>query len=127
MYSSLVLDYRVTFSDAAVMECAELNSIQARISSKADDSVAVFNHLLSMSTKPTSTTPSKSRTREKRAPRVTEQERLKTVVRRLPPNLPEDVFWQSVQSWVNEDTASWKMFYPGKMRKRYVISGVGLD
>jgi hypothetical protein len=46
-------------------------------------------------------------------------ERLKTVVRRLPPNLPEGIFWQSVQSWVTEDTAIWKTYYPGKVRKRY--------
>ncbi|KAJ6530391.1 Smg-4/UPF3 family-domain-containing protein [Mycena vulgaris] len=45
-------------------------------------------------------------------------ERLKTVVRRLPPNLPEDVFWQSVQSWVSDETVTWKIFYPGKLRKR---------
>lgn len=48
-------------------------------------------------------------------------ERLKTVVRRLPPNLPEDVFWQSVQPWVTDDTAAWKVFYPGKLRKRCAI------
>ncbi|KAJ7784277.1 Smg-4/UPF3 family-domain-containing protein [Mycena metata] len=45
-------------------------------------------------------------------------ERLKTVVRRLPPNLPEDIFWQSVQSWVSDETVSWKIYYPGKLRKR---------
>ncbi|KAJ7486160.1 hypothetical protein B0H11DRAFT_2231081 [Mycena galericulata] len=45
-------------------------------------------------------------------------ERLKTVVRRLPPNLPEDIFWQSVHSWVSDETVTWKIFYPGKMRKR---------
>jgi regulator of nonsense transcripts 3 len=45
-------------------------------------------------------------------------DRLKTVVRRLPPNLPEDVFWQSVQTWVTEESVSWKVFYPGKVRKR---------
>jgi regulator of nonsense transcripts 3 len=33
-------------------------------------------------------------------------ERLKTVVRRLPPNLPEDIFWQSVQTWVTDDTVT---------------------
>ena len=49
-------------------------------------------------------------------------ERLKTVVRRLPPNLPEGIFWQSVQSWVTEDTAVWKTYYPGKVRKRYAWS-----
>lgn len=45
-------------------------------------------------------------------------DRLKTVVRRLPPNLPEEVFWQSVQPWVTEETASWKVYHPGKIRKR---------
>jgi regulator of nonsense transcripts 3 len=33
-------------------------------------------------------------------------ERLKTVVRRLPRNLPEDIFWQSVQTWVTDDTVT---------------------
>ncbi|KAH8112273.1 Smg-4/UPF3 family-domain-containing protein [Phellopilus nigrolimitatus] len=46
-------------------------------------------------------------------------DKLKTVVRRLPPNLPEDIFWQSVQPWVTDETASWKTFYPGKIRKKY--------
>ncbi|KAI0342420.1 hypothetical protein BDW22DRAFT_1413639 [Trametopsis cervina] len=45
-------------------------------------------------------------------------ERLKTVVRRLPPNLPEEVFWQSVQEWVSDETVSWREFYQGKFRKK---------
>ena len=45
-------------------------------------------------------------------------ERLKTVVRRLPPNLPEEVFWQSVQKWVTDETVTWKEYYQGKFRKR---------
>ncbi|KAH7883063.1 Smg-4/UPF3 family-domain-containing protein [Phlebopus sp. FC_14] len=45
-------------------------------------------------------------------------ERLKTVVRRLPPNLPEEIFWQTVQTWVTDDTVSWKVYHQGKMRKR---------
>ncbi|KAI6020234.1 Smg-4/UPF3 family-domain-containing protein [Pisolithus microcarpus] len=45
-------------------------------------------------------------------------ERLKIIVRRLPHNLPEEVFWQSVQAWVTEETATWKMFCAGKMKKR---------
>ncbi|KAH7912839.1 Smg-4/UPF3 family-domain-containing protein [Hygrophoropsis aurantiaca] len=45
-------------------------------------------------------------------------ERLKTVVRRLPANLPEEIFWQSVQAWVTDDTVTWKMYYPGKQSKR---------
>ena len=47
-------------------------------------------------------------------------ERLKTVVRRLPPNLPEEIFWQSVAQWVSEETVSWKAYYPGKFKTRYV-------
>jgi regulator of nonsense transcripts 3 len=52
---------------------------------------------------------------------TTTTERLKTVVRRLPPNLPEEVFWQSVQAWVSEDTVNWKMFYSGKVGKRFAL------
>ena len=48
------------------------------------------------------------------------RDRLKTVVRRLPPNLPEDVFWQSVQQWVSDETVIWKEYYQGKFRKRWV-------
>ncbi|KAK7683827.1 hypothetical protein QCA50_013203 [Cerrena zonata] len=44
--------------------------------------------------------------------------RLKTVVRRLPPNLPENVFWQSVDPWVKDETVTWKVYYQGKFRKR---------
>ncbi|KAK1228110.1 hypothetical protein PQX77_008881 [Marasmius sp. AFHP31] len=46
------------------------------------------------------------------------QERLKIVIRRLPPNLPEDVFWQSVQQWVSDDTVTWKSYHQGKFRSR---------
>ncbi|EJD05305.1 uncharacterized protein FOMMEDRAFT_165771 [Fomitiporia mediterranea MF3/22] len=46
-------------------------------------------------------------------------DRLKAVVRRLPPNLPEDVFWQSVQPWVTDESVSWRTFYSGKVRKKY--------
>lgn len=45
-------------------------------------------------------------------------ERLKVVVRRLPPNLPEDVFWQSVQQWVTEETVTWRTYYKGKFKTR---------
>ncbi|RDB17122.1 Regulator of nonsense transcripts UPF3 [Hypsizygus marmoreus] len=62
------------------------------------------------------TKPKKDRERKEKLPVV--GERLKTVVRRLPPNLPEDVFWGSVEPWVNDETATWKAYYPGKSRKR---------
>lgn len=47
-----------------------------------------------------------------------ERTRLKSVVRRLPPNLPEDVFWGSVAPWVTRESAAWKVYYPGKPKKR---------
>ncbi|KIM41523.1 hypothetical protein M413DRAFT_445507 [Hebeloma cylindrosporum] len=60
----------------------------------------------------------KEKDKERTSSQPQPNERLKTVVRRLPPNLPEEVFWQSVQPWVTEDTAVWKVFYPGKLRKK---------
>ncbi|OBZ66965.1 Nonsense-mediated mRNA decay protein 3 [Grifola frondosa] len=65
--------------------------------------------------------PAKPKPKEKKArlsgPKA-QSDRLKTVVRRLPPNLPEEVFWQSVQKWVTDDTATWKAYCQGKFRKR---------
>jgi regulator of nonsense transcripts 3 len=51
-------------------------------------------------------------------------ERYKVVVRRLPRNLPEAAFWQSVAPWVKENTFTWKTFYPGKTRKGCVCHGL---
>ncbi|KAJ3477471.1 hypothetical protein NLI96_g10441 [Meripilus lineatus] len=61
---------------------------------------------------------SKEKERKPRSSHRSQVERLKTIVRRLPPNLPEDVFWQSVQPWVTEETVTWKVYYQGKFRKR---------
>jgi len=63
---------------------------------------------------------SRSKAKEKRQgpSKAAGTERLKTVVRRLPPNLPEYVFWQSVQTWVTDDTVLWKEFCPGKVKKK---------
>ncbi len=55
---------------------------------------------------------------ERKASLPQQNERLKTVVRRLPPNLPEEIFWNSVQSWVTDETAVWKIYCPGKLRKK---------
>ena len=60
----------------------------------------------------------KEREKERKTSLPQSNERLKTVIRRLPPNLPEDVFWKSVEPWVTDDTVLWKMYYPGKLRKR---------
>jgi hypothetical protein len=35
--------------------------------------------------------------------------RLKVVVRRCPPELPEELFWKTVEPWVNSDTVDWKL------------------
>ncbi|KAH7340713.1 Smg-4/UPF3 family-domain-containing protein [Rhizoctonia solani] len=44
--------------------------------------------------------------------------KLKVVIRRLPPNLPENIFWQSVAQWVTEQSSSWKLYIPGKLRTK---------
>ncbi|KJA25272.1 hypothetical protein HYPSUDRAFT_37761 [Hypholoma sublateritium FD-334 SS-4] len=72
-------------------------------------------------TKPSKTRKEKEKEREKaerKASLPQQNERLKTVVRRLPPNLPEEIFWNSVQVWVSDDTAVWKIYCPGKLRKK---------
>ncbi|KAH8097121.1 Smg-4/UPF3 family-domain-containing protein [Cristinia sonorae] len=60
----------------------------------------------------------KEKEKKVRSSNKSQLDRLKTVVRRLPPNLPEEIFWQSVHPWVTEETVSWKVYYPGKFRKR---------
>ncbi|ORY34746.1 Smg-4/UPF3 family-domain-containing protein [Naematelia encephala] len=40
--------------------------------------------------------------------------RLKLVIRRLPPTLPEEIFWSSVQPWVNDETCHWRRFVKGR-------------
>jgi len=72
-------------------------------------------------TEPAKKLQSRSKAKEKRqgqSKAAAGTERLKTIVRRLPPNLPEHVFWQSVQAWVTDDTVLWKEFYPGKVKKK---------
>ncbi|KAF8682478.1 Utp21 protein [Rhizoctonia solani] len=44
--------------------------------------------------------------------------KLKVVIRRLPPNLPENIFWQSVAQWVTDESSSWKLYVPGKLRTK---------
>ncbi|KAF6741093.1 Smg-4/UPF3 family-domain-containing protein [Ephemerocybe angulata] len=76
-----------------------------------------------MSAATTTHSPSKSRKekdkqrQEKNGPQQS-GERLKTIVRRLPPNLPEEIFWQTVQRWVSDETSTWKVYYSGKLKKR---------
>lgn len=65
--------------------------------------------------------PKKSKSKsskEKKSQGKSQNERLKIVVRRLPPHLPEAIFWQTVSEWVSEETVFWKSFNAGKVRKR---------
>jgi len=64
-------------------------------------------------------TPKRTKERDDKPNAQVPFDRLKTVVRRLPPNLPEDIFWGSVQQWVTEETVTWKVYYPGKLRVKY--------
>lgn len=43
----------------------------------------------------------------------------KVVVRRLPPNLPEPIFWTSVEPWVTAESVTWKSFHAGKPKSRF--------
>ncbi|ORY59429.1 Smg-4/UPF3 family-domain-containing protein [Leucosporidium creatinivorum] len=65
----------------------------------------------------------------KQANKPQSTQRLKIVVRRLPPDLPEAIFWKSVSPWVTRETAAegegqdtaevvlWTHYRPGKIRK----------
>jgi len=43
---------------------------------------------------------------------------LKAVVCRLPPNHPEQIFWQSMQTWVTNEAVILKELYPSKVKKK---------
>lgn len=49
-------------------------------------------------------------------PGNTSQDRNKVVVRRCPPELPEAVFWQSVEPWTRDDAVDWKLYKQGRTR-----------
>ncbi|CAO3643579.1 unnamed protein product [Mucor fragilis] len=62
----------------------------------------------------------KKKKRSKRKPkRHSRKPTLKTkvVVRRLPPNLPEEIFNTSVKPWISEDSVDYSVYVPGKLSK----------
>lgn len=67
---------------------------------------------------PAPATPSSAKT----AASSTAAPRLKLVIRRLPPTLPEEIFYNSVSPWLgdvagkpeNENKVSWKRYVKGK-------------
>ncbi|WVQ77718.1 hypothetical protein IAR50_007408 [Cryptococcus sp. DSM 104548] len=40
--------------------------------------------------------------------------RHKLVIRRLPPTLPEDIFWNAVSTWITDKSCLWKSYVAGK-------------
>ena len=45
--------------------------------------------------------------------------RLKLVIRRLPPTIPEDIFWKSISPWIDDGKSTWKKWYQGKKFDEY--------
>jgi regulator of nonsense transcripts 3 len=64
-------------------------------------------------TKREATTP-----RHSRPPPLDPAVKLKVVVRRLPPHLPEAVFRESTKEWIHESTVDWFYYAPGKLHDR---------
>lgn len=56
----------------------------------------------------------------KRSKRHARKPTLKTkvIVRRLPPNLPEEIFMNSVKPWISEDNVTYSLYVAGKLSKR---------
>lgn len=65
--------------------------------------------------------PAKKRVKKKskRQPRKNTL-KTKVVVRRLPPNLPEKIFFNAVKPWISEETTDYSLYVPGKLSKRYI-------
>ncbi|KAI9308300.1 Smg-4/UPF3 family-domain-containing protein [Cunninghamella echinulata] len=59
----------------------------------------------------------KRRERKKKKSKRTKKNEPKTkvVVRRLPPNLPEDIFMNAVKQWTTDDLVDYKIYIPGKL------------
>ena len=89
---------------------------RAGLSSRTDASSITRTAMSAVTDSPKKSKPRPSK--EKKSQGKSQNERLKVVVRRLPPNLPEEIFWQSVSDWVSDETVSWKSFHAGKVKKR---------
>ncbi|CAO3639908.1 unnamed protein product [Cunninghamella echinulata] len=59
----------------------------------------------------------KRRERKKKKSKRTKKSEPKTkvVVRRLPPNLPEDIFMNAVKQWTTDNLVDYKIYIPGKL------------
>jgi hypothetical protein len=108
--------------------CGAFKVLSAPLRHQCRQSVLLITIMASTIVNPTSPTQPKSkkekerekkeRDRERKEKAAQHSERLKIVVRKLPPNLPEEIFWQSVQTWVTDETTTWKIYYLGKFRSR---------
>ncbi len=59
------------------------------------------------------------RSRNSKAPRNQVTERLKCVVRLLPPSLKEEEFWEETKDFISDDSTTYKYFAQGKFSKKY--------
>ncbi|KAJ1309938.1 hypothetical protein OPQ81_006697 [Rhizoctonia solani] len=73
---------------------------------------------MSSAAKAEQTNKSKSKSSRTKQSASSNAPRLKVVVRRLPPNLPENIFWRSVAQWITDESSSWKLYIPGKLRTK---------
>jgi len=57
----------------------------------------------------------KDKTKKPSHSRKTEskKEKTKVIVRRLPPNLPEPIFYESIKDWTGN--INWSCYFPGKL------------
>lgn len=78
----------------------------------------MYHPLVATSTMSEPAKKSKPKSSRSKQPSSSNAPKLKVVIRRLPPNLPEAIFWQSVGQWVTEETATWKLYVQGKLRTK---------
>ncbi|KAI9320117.1 Smg-4/UPF3 family-domain-containing protein [Dichotomocladium elegans] len=57
----------------------------------------------------------KKKSRKKNSKRTRKTAKTKIIVRRLPPNLPEDVFMNAVKRWTSDDVVDYRFYVPGKL------------
>ncbi|ORX91373.1 hypothetical protein K493DRAFT_339399 [Basidiobolus meristosporus CBS 931.73] len=57
----------------------------------------------------------KRKPRAKKSNKRVEGPKTKVVIRRLPPNLPEELFFKSIQPYITDENIDWKLYVPGKI------------
>ncbi|KAK9670727.1 hypothetical protein K7432_017565, partial [Basidiobolus ranarum] len=57
----------------------------------------------------------KRKPRTKKTNKRVEGPKTKVIIRRLPPNLPEELFFKSIQPYITEENILWRLYVPGKI------------